>query len=210
MKLVNSKKCAHSFRGIGASILREVRAYVNSEDGNRAVEGYRSYLLLLARMQLDTRRQTKLETSDIVQQTLLEAHAHRQQFTGDEVGFAAWLRAALANNIRDALRRAHRQKRDWSREQSLEVALEQSSERLALVADQSSPSGQAVRNEELLRLSDALLTLPDAQREAIVLHHLQSWPLAEVAVQLGRTDAAVAGLLHRGLRRLRELMNPAT
>ena len=61
-----------------------------------------------------------------------------------------------------------------------------------------------------MRLSDALLALPDSQREAIVLHHLQGWTLNEVASHLRRTDAAVAGLLHRGLRRLRELMNSVT
>jgi RNA polymerase sigma-70 factor (ECF subfamily) len=182
---------------------------VNADRNERAVEDYRSYLLLLARMQVGPRPQNKLDISDIVQDTLLEAHAKQQQFTGGENGFVAWLQKALANNIRDALRRARRQKRDVSRERSLEAALEQSSARLGdcLAAAKSSPSRQAVRNEELLRLSDVLLALPDAQREAVMLHHLQGWTLGEVATHLGRTDAAVAGLLHRGLRRIRELMN---
>ncbi len=182
---------------------------MNADEALNAVEQYRSYLLVLARMQLDARAQHKVEASDVVQHTLLEAHANRQQFSGDEDGFAAWLRKALANNIRDALRRARRQRRDVSRERSLEATLEQSSARLGdcLAAAQSSPSLQAVRSEELLRLSDALLALPDAQREAVMLHHLQGWKLGEVAAHLGRTDAAVAGLLHRGLRRLRELVS---
>lgn len=181
---------------------------MSNGDNQRPIDEYRSYLLLLARLQLDARPQNKVEASDVVQNTLFEAHAKRQQFAGDEAGFSAWLRKALANNIRDALRKVRRQKRDVARERSLEAAVEQSSARLAdcLAAAQSSPSRQAVRNEELLQLSDALLSLPDAQREAIVLHHLQGWTLNEVAEHLGRTDAAVAGLLHRGLRRLRELM----
>lgn len=182
---------------------------MSHDENEPAVEKYRSYLLVLARMQLDARPRNKVEASDIVQHTLLEAHAKRQQFSGTEDGFAAWLRKALANNIRDALRRARQQKRDVHREQSLEAALEHSSNRLGgcLTAAQSSPSRQAVRSEELLRLSDSLLTLPDGQREAVMLHHLQGWTLSEVASHLGRTDAAVAGLLHRGLRRLRELMS---
>ena len=182
---------------------------MNADEDRNAVEQYRSYLLLLARMQLDVRRRSKVEASDVVQHTLLEAHAKQQQFVGDAEGFAAWLRQALANNIRDAFRKARRQKRDVTREQSLEAAMEQSSARLGLclAAAQSSPSRQVVRNEDLLRLSNALLALPEAQREAVVLHHLQGWKLTEVAAQLDRTDAAVAGLLHRGLRRLRELMN---
>jgi DNA-directed RNA polymerase specialized sigma24 family protein len=37
---------------------------------------------------------------------------------------------------------------------------------------------------------------------------LQGCPLSESARRLGKTDAAVAGLLHRGLKKLRELMTP--
>ncbi len=172
------------------------------------LERYRSYLLLLARMQLDARPQRRLDPSDIVQQTLLEAHAQRPAFAGDERGLGAWLRRALVNNLRDALRALRRGKRDVAREQSLEAAVDESSARLAnwLAADHTSPSGKAARNEDLLRLADALDELPEPQREAIVLHHLQGWTLADVAQRLERTDAAVAGLLHRGLKRLRELL----
>jgi RNA polymerase sigma-70 factor (ECF subfamily) len=103
-----------------------------------------------------------------------------------------------------------REKRDAHREQSLEETVAQSSLRLEemLAAAQSSPSQRAVRNEDLRRLADALVHLPEVQREAIVLHHLQGCSLTETARRLDRTDAAVAGLLHRGLKKLRELMNP--
>lgn len=175
---------------------------------DQGLDRYRSYLLLLARMQLDALPRLKIDASDIVQHTLLEAHAKRHQFHGDQEAFAVWLRKALANNIRDSLRRARRQRRDVTREQSLEAAIDQSSERVAacLAADQTSLTGRVIRNEDLLRLSHAILALPEPQRDAVVLHHLQGWRLAEVAERLNRTEAAVAGLLHRGLRRLRELM----
>lgn len=172
---------------------------------------YRSYLLFLARLQLDSRAQNKLDPSDVVQQTLLEAHERQDQFHGSDEALAAWLRRALANNLRDALRAFRRGKRDIAREQSLEAAIERSSGRMAgiLAADQSSPSRVVSRHEELLRMADALLLLPDAQREAVVLHHLQGWPISEVAGQMRRTEPAVAGLLHRGLKQLRRLMQPA-
>ncbi|MDX1948043.1 MAG: sigma-70 family RNA polymerase sigma factor [Pirellulaceae bacterium] len=175
----------------------------------RDLERYRSYLLILARMQLEARPRSKLDPSDIVQQTMLEAHAKQGQFTGDDAGLAAWLRRALANNLKDALRALRRDKRDIARERSLEAAVEQSSAQLAgwLAAADSSPSQRAARNEDLLRLAEALQVLPAAQRDAIVLHHLQGHPLTEVARQLERTEPAVAGLLHRGLKKLRELMS---
>jgi RNA polymerase sigma-70 factor (ECF subfamily) len=176
----------------------------------RSLEDFRSYLLLLARMQLDGGLRNRIDASDVVQQTLLEAHAKADQFSGDDSGLAAWLRQALVNNLREAWRALRRAKRDVRREQDLDAAIEQSSARLAgvLAAPHSSPSQRAVRNEDLLRLADALTKLPTPQREAIILHHLQGASLAEAAERLGRTDAAVAGLLHRGLRKLRELMGP--
>ena len=51
---------------------------------------------------------------------------------------------------------------------------------------------------------DMVRSLPDAQREAVARHYLIGDDIATIAVALERTPAAVAGLLHRGLKRLRE------
>jgi RNA polymerase sigma-70 factor (ECF subfamily) len=40
----------------------------------------------------------------------------------------------------------------------------------------------------------------------VELHHLRELPLAEVAVQLGRSKGATAALLFRGLKKLRQLL----
>jgi RNA polymerase sigma-70 factor (ECF subfamily) len=148
----------------------------------------------------------KLDASDVVQQTLLEAHRKKAQFRGQsEAELAVWLRQMLAYNLADALRALGRAKRDVARERSLEAALEASSARLAswLVAEQSTPSQQAQRHEEVLRLAEALATLPEAQRETLVLRHCQGLSLAAISQHIGRSPAAVAGLLKRGLRELR-------
>ena len=84
----------------------------------------------------------------------------------------------------------------------------QSSSRLeALLGGDSSPSAHAVRHEELNRLAVALTELPQDQRTAIELHHLHDCSVAEIGQQMGRTEPAVAGLLRRGLKRLRELLS---
>jgi RNA polymerase sigma-70 factor (ECF subfamily) len=181
----------------------------SSQTSAEAFERYRSYLHLLAQAHLRPRMQARLDASDLVQQTLLDAHQKQAQFRGESEGERlAWLKQILANNLADAVRGMARAKRDVNRERPLEHEVAGSFSRVEgwLAAVQSSPSQQTVRAEELVRLADGLATLPPAQRDAIVLHHLQGQTLAEVGRQLDKTPAAVAGLLHRGLKQLRELM----
>jgi RNA polymerase sigma-70 factor (ECF subfamily) len=181
-----------------------------SPDGSgSSLENFREYLRLLARLHLDPRLKSKLDPSDVVQQTLLEAYQGLDQFRGQGAAQqAAWLRQILARNLANAVRDLGRAKRDVGRELSLQAALDNSSVRLEawLAAEQSTPSQQAAHQEELVRLAAALAALPEPQREAIELRHLQGWALADIATELGRSKAAVAGLLHRGLEGLRELL----
>ena len=183
-----------------------------AEGENLALDRYRSYLLMLARAELDPRLWGKLDASDVVQQTMLEAYQQQDRLRGrTEAERAAWLRQILAHNLADALRGFRRAKRDVAREHRLQEALDQSSTRLEawLAAEQSSPSQQAMRSERLLRLAEALETLPEAQREAVELHYWQGWPLAQIGEHLGRSPAAVAGLLQRGLKKLRRQLQEA-
>jgi RNA polymerase sigma-70 factor (ECF subfamily) len=170
---------------------------------------FRSYLVLLARSQLDRRLQGKLDASDVVQQTLMEAHQARGQFRGNSPGEqAAWLRQILARNLANAVRDLGRARRDLARERSFQAALEDSAANLGswLAAEQSSPSQQAERHERALRLADALAGLPENQREAIVLRHFQGMSLVEIGEHLQCSTGAVTGLLHRGLKNLRRLL----
>ena len=142
--------------------------------------------------------------------TLLEAHrALEKRRAKSEPHVAAWLRQIMRNNLADELRKLGSAKRDLDREHSLDAALADSLSRLEawLAADQSSPSQHVVREEQLLRMAQALATLPETQRKAVELHHLQGWSLDEIARNLGVTKAAVAGLLHRGLKTLRQRLD---
>jgi RNA polymerase sigma-70 factor (ECF subfamily) len=171
------------------------------------LEGFRAYLLLLARAGLDPRLQAKLDPSDVVQQTLLEAHKDRADFRGrSPEELRAWLRQVLARNLANALRDFRRDKRDVAREQAMDRLAAESSARVEawLAADGSSPSAGLQRQEEAARLAAALAELPEGQREAVVLRHLHGWSLHNIARHLGKSTTAVAGLIHRGLNRLRE------
>lgn len=176
------------------------------EQAAQRLERFRAYLRLLARLQWHPRLQSMLDPSDIVQQTMLQAYQALGQFRGSrDSELAAWLRQILARNLARAVRDWHREKRDLTKDRSLEAALEQSSSRLEawLAAEQSSPSQRADRQEQAILLADALETLPEPQREALLLHYWQGCSLAEIGRQLSRSSAAVAGLLHRGLKQLR-------
>ncbi len=164
----------------------------------------REYLWALARVGLDPRLRAKLDESDVVQQTLLEAHRDWDQFRGSTAGERyAWLKQILARNLSNLLRDFTRAKRDVSRE-----AVDASSNRLAgwLASDQTTPATALRREDETARVARALAALPEAQREAVILRHWHDWPVAAIADQLQTTPDAVTGLLYRGLKALRGLL----
>ena len=73
------------------------------DDPDAALRAFRSYLLLLARLQIDPRLRGLLDPSDLVQQTLLRAHEKWDQCRGPaEAERAAWLRAILARELGEA------------------------------------------------------------------------------------------------------------
>jgi RNA polymerase sigma-70 factor (ECF subfamily) len=183
---------------------------MNAPAPTERLERFRHYMTLLARMEIGPGNLRHVDASGVVNATLANAHRQWDQFRGtNDAELAAWLRRMLACNLADEFRRIHRQKRDVGRERSLEAELDQTCTRLEdwLVALQTSPSARAVRSEQLMRLAWALGELPEDQRNAVELHHLHGCPISELAELLGRTKPSVAGLLRRGLERLRELLH---
>jgi len=175
----------------------------DDSDRDWPLEHYRDYLHLLSRVGFGARLRALADSSDVVQQTLLRAHERIGQFRGtSEAELLAWLRAILTRQLTDLARRAGQP--HWLGRHSL-AAMEQSSARLAtwLADEQPSPSKQAQRREQLLRLAEALARLPEDQRTAVELHHLEGYSVAEVGRRIGRSAGSVAGLLHRGLKALR-------
>src|SRR5215470_14708576 len=125
-------------------------------DPGAELERHRDYLALLARWQTAPHLRGRVDLSGVVQQTLLEAHRAIDRLRDQPAAArAAWLRRALANNLRDEVRKLATAARDVGRERSLEAALDQSSARLEgwLASEQSSPSGRAERHEDLLQLA---------------------------------------------------------
>ena len=171
------------------------------------LNAYHLHLLVFACGQLDRRLRSRLDPCDLVQESLLRAHARLDQCRGQsEAQRAAWLQTILVNAHAEQLRKALGPRRDISRECSLDAVPEDRADRRqGLLPDEApTPSQQVVANEQIRRLTQALAQLPEDQRAALELRHFQGLAVAEVAARLGRSTAAAAGLLRRGLRALRQ------
>jgi RNA polymerase sigma-70 factor (ECF subfamily) len=174
------------------------------------LERYRSYLALLARVQIGRRLRGKADPTDLVQETFLEAHRNWTQFRGSSEGeLVNWLREVLASRLSELIRRyLGTQRRDVRLERALAVELDESSRVVdqGLIAPQSSPSQRAARREQAVLLADALERLPGDYREVIILHHMEGLSLPEVARRLGRSVHSVEKLWARALARLRRVL----
>jgi RNA polymerase sigma-70 factor, ECF subfamily len=177
------------------------------------LERYRGYLRLLAESKLDRRLRAKIDPSDVVQETMLQAFRAWGDLRGSSEGERlAWLRQILIRTLLHAMRDFGRAKRNIAREQPLVRLADRSSIHLEALcaADQTSPSEVAVRAEELLRVADALGELPEEQRSAVLAYYWRGESVAEIGAEMERSGSAVAGLIYRGVKRLNQrLATPA-
>lgn len=168
---------------------------------------YQNYLRLLARIEIGRRLQGKVDASDVVQETFLEAHRHFPNFQGHASGqFTQWLRAILAATLANTVRRyLGTQARDLRLERQLAADLDQSTCALGqmLVDPHSSPSQQAIRGEQSLQVAEAMARLPEDYQAVLVLRHLEGLTFPQVAERMGRSVDSVEKLWLRGLTRLK-------
>jgi RNA polymerase sigma-70 factor (ECF subfamily) len=178
------------------------------EDLPRPLESYRDYLRFMADLQLKPQLRSLLDPSDIAQQTLLTAHTKLDQFRGTtNAELVGWLRAILANLLAAAFRKYAPLQGPGAA--SLEADLDQSSIRLAnlAIANQLDVGASLDRDEGRLLLASALMQLPEDQRKALELRHMEGLSVAEVGRRMERSIPAVTGLLYRGMKELRRMMS---
>src|SRR5262245_21445722 len=148
---------------------------------------YHAYLQVLARAQLGRHLRAKCDASDVVQQTLLEAHRDFATFQGSQENeLLAWLRRILAHNLFNEARRFAAQQRDAAREVSLvqvHAGVEHSSIALGqgLADGGPTPSQIASRREAAVRVADALARLPEDYQAVLLLRIFEGLPAEEVA-----------------------------
>jgi RNA polymerase sigma-70 factor, ECF subfamily len=194
-----------------AAAMRELIRQAHAGDPEalgRLLEAHRDHLRSLAARQLRGRVAARVDASDIVQQTFLDAHRYFRQFLGeDEPQLVAWLERILDQSVAKTIRdHTLLQKRDVRREQALDAGGTSPPEP---AAGHTPPSRRVMRQEDAERLACLLATLPEDQSEAVRLRHLEGWSLTEIARHLGKTPSAAAGLIKRGMQTLRDKLRPA-
>jgi RNA polymerase sigma-70 factor, ECF subfamily len=196
----------------GSIILRDCLAKAQAGDPvarDRLFAACRSYLGLLARANVEPWMRAKVDASDLVQQTLLDAHRDFQRFHGQtDQEWLAWLRQILNHNAQDAVRHyGVAGKRAAKREVPLGGNGLDSAGQFELPSPGDSPSQMAMHHERELLLAEALAQLSEDYREVIILRNIQRLPFDEVAQQLGRTRPAAQMLWMRAIQRLKSLLS---
>ena len=157
-----------------------------------------------------------VDVEDVMQMTFVQVFKGFSTFKdGNAVAFFVWVRSIAEARLADAIRMATRQKRgrDWKRVQEGANASASYIDLLTLLADEDrrSPSRSAAAHEAVVALQVAVAGLPDDQREAIQLRYIECLTLDEVVQKMGRSEAAIRGLLHRGKATLKtSLGQPST
>ena len=191
-----------------SELIRDVRGGLESALGP-LLELYRNYLRLLARTHMGRVLGAKIDASDVVQDTFLEAQLDFGQFRGrDERQFVTWLRRILAGKIANLIRHyCGTRQRDVRLEREIEVALEDSAHTGGeLAASIASPSQEASVRERAVLVADALAELPAHYREVLMLRHFERRTFPEIAKVMDRSEDSVGKIWLRALDRLREIL----
>ena len=167
------------------------------------LERYRAYLRAIASRQLGAPLARRMDASDLVQQTFLEAQRQLDVLFGrDEPQLRAALRQILRCNLANAIRdHLHAGKRQASREESFHDAeIKQSNAN-------PSPSMQLAHRELADRFIDVIDQLPPDQADAVRMRYFEGLSVGDIAIALGRSRTAAAGLIKRGLIRMRAVFH---
>lgn len=184
-------------------LIRQARAGCDSALGV-IVSRLQNYLLSVANAEMPPSVRSKFSGSDIIQQSMLEAHQSIGSFRGKSEGeLKVWLKRIVLSNLIDETRRYQKtRKRDASRE----VSVDWNAQPLP------QPNGQTAswvvsRNEFDQQLFEAVQELPARQRHVVEARHRDGLPYAKIALDLGVTEDAARRLWVRGVCALKRSLS---
>src|SRR5262245_36088652 len=178
---------------------------------NQLLNRHRARLRSLVRLRLDPRVSARVDPSDVIQETLLEAHRRFSEYLQNRpLPFYPWLRQLACERVgRLHQRHLRAQKRSVRREQTFDPLM--SDDSLALLASQLAPRGnepqsRVLKAELRARVREALEQLTPAHREVLVLRHLEQLSVEEISAVLGVGQSTVTMRQLRALQKLRALL----
>jgi RNA polymerase sigma-70 factor (ECF subfamily) len=179
-----------------ASLLREAKAG-SAAALDRLLERYGGKLLAFIRSRLGGRLRQRVDSHDVLNQTLLEAFRHLPDFEGAAGrSLMAWLARIAEREMHDLADFHGRLRRDARREQPLDAG------HAELAARLRSATSRIVLREEVERVLRALEQLEEDQRRVIVLRKLEELSFAEIGERMQRSSDACRMLLARALTAL--------
>jgi len=175
------------------------------------LDRYRDFLRRMVEVRLDRRLAARVDASDVVQETLVEASRRLDDYLRERpLPFFGWLRQLAGERMIDMHRRhVVSQRRSVMREHRDSEPVDASADELVrrLLAGDTSPSQHVIRKERHEQLRKALGALTDRDREIVLMRHLEHLSTAEIAGALEISESAVKSRLLRALLRMRQQMD---
>jgi RNA polymerase sigma-70 factor (ECF subfamily) len=170
------------------------------------VAGCRPYLLAIAQRELDPDLQARGGASDLVQETLLKACQHFDQFRGSTPGeLRAWLREILLHCLADFIRHhRHTAKRGGAAEVRLDGRSSSADAGIVLSAETPTPSKELIAGETADSVRRALDRLPPDYRQVILLRYQDELSFIEIGRRMDRSQNAAQKLFTKAILRMRE------
>ncbi|HMC64982.1 MAG TPA: sigma-70 family RNA polymerase sigma factor [Gemmataceae bacterium] len=173
---------------------------------------HRDRLKRMVALRLDRRLQGRIDPSDVIQESYLEAATRLAEYLQNpSMPFFLWLRFLTGQKLLE-LHRHHlgTQMRDAERDISLYRGTLPATSSAALAAQllghATRPSEAAMRAEMKIRLQEALNGMDPLDREVLALRHFEQLSNAETAKVLGLQESAASKRYVRALRRLKEIL----
>jgi len=189
--------------------LLEAASGGNAQARGELLERHRARLQRMVGIRFDRRLAARVDPSDVVQETLAEASVKLDAYLHERpLAFYPWLRQIAQQRLTD-LHRRHllAQRRSVSREEPAGLPSESAMELAERLLAGEAPSAGLRREEQRVRVRQALEQLPERDRDVLVLRYLEQLSTAETAAVLGSSPGAVRVRTLRALQRLRDILN---
>lgn len=162
-------------------------------------------------LRLDPRLAGRVDAADVLQEAFLEARKRLARYLEDpRVPVFIWLRGVTLDTLIHVHRRHLAEMRDAGRDIPLQLGPTPQASSLSLagwlVADLTSPSQAAIRDETARKIEEVLAAMDDIDREVLILRHFELLSNDEVAGVVGVKKAAASRRYMRALARFREVL----